>query len=66
MFLITGLSNPLLNPAEFYLVDILQQLIPGADPAQQGGCFVFCLRTLVPANQVWAEAAWRVNTEFGI
>jgi len=37
MFLITGLPNPLLNPAEFYLVDILQQLIPGADPAQQEG-----------------------------
>lgn len=37
MFLITGLSNPLLNPAKFYLLDILQQLIPGADPAQQEG-----------------------------
>lgn len=41
--LITGLSNPPLNPAEFYLVDILQQLIPGVDPAQQKGCVVFCL-----------------------
>lgn len=37
MFLITGLSNPLLTPAKFYLVDILQQLIPGADPAQPEG-----------------------------
>lgn len=37
MFLITALSNPLLTPAKFYLVDILQQLIPGADPAQPEG-----------------------------
>lgn len=37
MFLITGLSNPLLNPAKFYPVDILRQLIPAADPAQGEG-----------------------------